>query len=291
MTASLLLEALVRGSVYALVALGFAAVLGTARVLNLSHGLFFLFGAYATWAGQEALRGLLPAPAAVAVAAAAATAVALLAGALFFRVALRPTLDTPQHALVLCMAVNLFVTAALQTVLGTRPLPVSPILAGSVDVAGSVMLRQELLVIPVVAVAFPLLHHVLARTDHGRAVRALAQNPQAAVLAGVDRDRVLGSVVAAAAGLAALAGALQAPLRVLSPAMWLPVLVKSFAVVTVGGLGNLKGALGAAYLLALLEVATSRAATDAASEFVSLAAVVVVLAASRGRPRELRAGA
>ena len=291
MTASLLLEALVRGSVYALVALGFAAVLGTARVLNLSHGLFFLFGAYATYAGQQVLGAFVSTPAAVALASAAATALAAIAGALFFRFALRPTLDRPEHALVLCMAVNVFVTAALQVALGARPMAVSPILEGSVAIAGGGLLRQEVLVIPVVAIAFPLLYYVLGRTSYGRAVSALAQNPHAAALAGVDRDRVLGGVVAAAAALAALAGALQSPLRVLAPTMWLPVLVKSFAVVTVGGLGSLRGALGAAYILALLEIVTSRFLTDAAGEFVSLAVVVAVLAASRGKPRELRVAA
>jgi branched-subunit amino acid ABC-type transport system permease component len=291
LTAAILLEALVRGSGYALVALGFAAVLGTARVLNLSHGMFFLLGAYATYAGQQVLGGFLPMPAAVAAASLAATAMAALAGALFFRLALRPTLDRPEHALVLCMAVNVFATAALQAAFGSRPTAVSPILEGSVAVPGGALLRQDLLVIPVVAATFPMLYHVLSRTSYGRAVRALAQNPQAALLAGVDRDRVLGGVVAAAAGLAGLAGALQSPVRVLAPTMWLPVLVKSFAIVTVAGLGRLRGALAAAYALALLEVVTSHAVTDAASEFVSLAAVVVALAASRGRPRGLRASA
>jgi branched-chain amino acid transport system permease protein len=181
------------------------------------------------------------------------------------------------------------VTAALQAAVGTRSAAVSPIVAGSVTLAGATLLRQELLVVPVVAAAFPLLYHVLTRTSYGRAVRALAQNPQAAALAGVDRDRVLACVVAAAAALAALAGALQSPMRVLAPAMWLPVLARSFAVVTVGGLGNLRGALGAAYLLALVEIATSRALSDAASEFVALAAVVLVLVFSRGWAGELRA--
>ncbi|HEU0012668.1 MAG TPA: branched-chain amino acid ABC transporter permease [Longimicrobium sp.] len=289
MTASVLLETLVRGSGYALVALGFAAVLGAARVLNLSHALSFLFGAYATYAGQALLRGALPAAAAVAVATVGATALAALAGWLFFRLALRPTLDRPEHALVLCMAVNVFATAALQAALGGRALAVPPVLEGAVRVSGAMLLRQELLVIPVVVLVFPLLHHLLSHTSYGRAVRALAQNPQAALLAGVDRDRVLAGVVAAAAALAGLAGALQAPLRVLAPAMWLPVLVKSFAVVTVGGLGSLRGALGAAYLLAALEVLTSHALTEASSEFVSLAAVVMVLAAGAGRVRERHA--
>ncbi len=273
----ILLQGFSRGSLYALIVLGFAAVFGAARILNLAHASFYMLGAYATFLFYRVLFSTLPPPAGVGLAVVLATLSVGLAGYLFFYTVLRPALHSPDLVMVLCLATNVFLAALLRLVAGSRSAMVPPILDGRLLVGRTPILRQELLIVPVALVVFAALGILLYRTRIGRGIRALGQNPTAAMLAGVNPDLLSGLVVSMSAALAGLAGGLVSPIRVLSPGMWLPVLVKSFAIVILGGVGSLRGALVASFLLGFLEVATIWLWADAASECVSLAVIAAVL--------------
>lgn len=280
----LIVQAVVRGSLYALVALGFAAVFGAARIVNLAHGSFYLLGAYGTYVTYRALGVLLPPAWSVSVATVLASVAVGAFGAAYYAAVLKPAARSPDTAMVLCMATNILVGALVQLAAGSRSTMVPPIVSGSIGVGGALVLRQELLVLPAVAVLFPVMGLVIYRTRFGRAVRALGQNREAALLAGIHEDRVLIGVFALSSAFAALAGGLVSPIRVLSSGMWLPALLKSFGIVILGGVGSLRGTLAAAYLLGFAEVATTQLWRDSASEYVALAAVIAVLAV---RPRGL----
>ncbi|MCP4546720.1 MAG: branched-chain amino acid ABC transporter permease [bacterium] len=280
----ILLQGFSRGSLYALIAVGFAAVFGAARILNLAHASFFMLGAYATYLFHHLLFSSLSPSFGVVLSVVLATTSVGLLGLLFFHTVLKPAPHSPDLVMVLCLATNVFLAELLRLVAGARSTMVPPILDGHLLVGTTPILRQEMLVIPVALIVFAALGILLNRTRNGRAIRALGQNPTAAVLSGVDPDLLSAMVVSMSAALAALAGGLVSPIRVLSPVMWLPALVKSFAIVILGGIGSLRGALAASFLLGFLEVATIRLWSDAASEAVSLAVIAGVLVL---RPRGL----
>lgn len=269
---------LFRAANYALIAVGFSLVFGSLRVLNLMHGTFVMVGAYAAHLFMAALVAEDREPGVMAawgVALAALTTAVI--GWSFFK-ALQVTGRTaPKHVLAISVAGNLVVAQLVQYLYGTEGVNVEPVLEGGASFAGVVVPRNDLLVPPVAVVAMAALWYWLQRTRSGRALRAVADDAQAAALVGIAPARKLAGAVGVAAFLAGLAGALTAPSQALSPDMWVHPLLVSFAVVVFGGSGSTWGALGSASLIALAETATAWYWSEAASQYVSLLVIVVGL--------------
>jgi branched-chain amino acid transport system permease protein len=270
--------ALFRAANYALIAVGFNLVFGSLRVLNLMHGTYVMVGAYAAHLYIVALAGSGRGSGMVAAGGVAlAAATTALIGWSFFK-ALQVTGRTaPKHVLAISVAGNLFVAQLVRFLYGTEGLNVDPVLAGRAVLAGVAVPRNDLLIPPVAVVAIAGLWYWLQRTRSGRALRAVADDAQAAALVGIAPARKLAGAVGVAAFLAGLAGALTAPSQSLSPDMWIHPLLVSFAVVVFGGGGSTWGALGSASLLAVAETATSWYWSEAAAQYVSLLIIVVGL--------------
>jgi branched-chain amino acid transport system permease protein len=274
-----LILAAFRAANYALIAVGFSLVFGSLRVLNLMHGTYVMLGAYAAHIYIVALAGRggggSGAVAAGGVALAALTTAVI--GWSFFKALQITGRTAPKHVLAISVAGNLFVAQLVQFLYGTEGLNVDPVLAGRAVILGVAVPRNDLLVPPVAVVAIAGLWYWLQCTRSGRALRAVADDPQGAALVGIPPGRMLAGAVGVAAFLAGLAGALTAPSHALSPDMWIHPLLVSFAVVVFGGSGSTWGALGSAALLALAETATSWFWSEAASQYVSLLIIVVGL--------------
>lgn len=283
--------ALLRAGNYVLIAVGFALVFGSLRILNLMHGSFVMLGAYGTHFFIAALsrgraEGTPPATAASGVLLAAlATSVI---GWAFFK-ALQVTGRTgPKEVLGIAVAGNLFVAQVLQYLYGTEGLNVAPIVRGSSTFSGVAVSANDLL-IPSTALAAVLgLWLWLEFTRSGRALRAVADDAQASKLVGISADRALAGAVGIAALLAGLAGGLTAPAQTLSPNMWVHPLLVSFAVVVFGGRGNIWGAVGSAAFLGIAETFTSWYWSEAAAQYVALLVIVVGLVVA---PKGLAGGA
>jgi branched-chain amino acid transport system permease protein len=264
----------VRASAYLVLSLGFALVFGCGRVLNLSHGAFFLLGAY-----LAALLGGLP----IGVGGAYLGAVVLtgLAGLAFFHLALGRVSGSPERAMVICLAANLVFTEALRVGFGSSAVLVPALVGGSVTVAGASVATQSLLAVPVGIALLAATGGVVYRTRWGRAFRAVAQDAVGARLMGVRPRRVMGWTFAVGAALAACAACLLAPLTVITPWGWVGPLLKSFAVVVLAGPERLLRLAGAAALLATVEVIASTLVSEGTAELVSLLVILAVLAFGR----------
>jgi branched-chain amino acid transport system permease protein len=287
----LVVLALLRAGNYVLIAVGFALVFGSLRILNLMHGSFVMLGAYATYffiaiLTRSGAGGSSPAIAASGVfLAAVATS---LIGWGFFKALQLTRRTSPREVLGIAVAGNLFVAQVLQYLYGTEGLNVAPILRGSTALSGVAVSANDLLIPPTALAAVLGLSLWLGSTRSGRALRAVADDFQAAKLTGITADRALAGAVGVAALLAGLAGGLTAPSQTLSPNMWVHPLLVSFAVVVFGGRGSTWGAVGSAVFLGFAETMTSWYWSEAAAQYVALLVIVVGLVVA---PKGLSGGA
>ncbi|MGH7504998.1 MAG: branched-chain amino acid ABC transporter permease, partial [Longimicrobiales bacterium] len=138
--------------------------------------------------------------------------------------------------------------------------------------------HQRLLVIVAAVGVMLLLHLFLTRTLAGMAIEATAQDREGARVVGIDTRRVALLTFAISAALAAVAGSLVAPLVLVSPVMGEVVNLKAFAIVILGGMGSVPGAIAGGYLLALAEVLGGTYVSFAFADLIGFAILVLVLA-------------
>ncbi len=263
-----------RSSHFVLVAIGFALVFGSCRVLNLMHGAYVMLGGYATFAFCSLL---LPAGCPVFLAVLLGAASTSAFGFLIFKMLQITKRTEPTHVLAISLAGNLFIASVVAYFCGTAGINVPPIIKGTLEL-GSIQIPACDVFIPLAAfVSVPSLWIWLRKTRSGTALRAVADNATAARLVGVRPESALAGAVAIAAFLAGLAGALQAPSQTLSPDMWVRPLLISFAVVVFGGRNSLIGAVISACILGTAETVTSWYWSESASPFVALIAIVIGL--------------
>lgn len=143
---------------------------------------------------------------------------------------------------------------------------------------------SRLFVLCAAIVVFGLFWLLMARTKLGRGMRALAQDPEAALLQGIRAERLIPVAFGLGVGLAAVAGALMAPLFSVSPFMGSTPMLKAFVVVILGGLGSIPGAAVGGLLLGMIESFAGTLLSAAAADVLQLVLVIVILLA---RPRGL----
>lgn len=248
--AEALVNGLVTGSVYALVGAGIALIYGTMRVLNFAHGEMMMLGAYFAWVCSTALG--LP----VLVAFALAVLGVMIVAALIQRVVVAPVLSREDWAFrIIAATIGLSVAlqSAAQLIWGEK-FNALPYFLNGVLVLGELRLPWQRAAIPLVAMAgLGASALVLYRTRFGQMIRATAQDAEAAEAVGIPSGRVHTAVFALAAGLAAIAAIMLAPIMSVNPWMGAPYILKGFAVVILGGLGSFGGAILAGLLLGLVE--------------------------------------
>lgn len=253
MDASLLLQLLANGISaglgYGLAAVGLALIFGILEQVNFAHGEVYMVGAFALWfIGQGAgLPYWLAYPLMVVVMA--------LFGLLMAEVVFLPTLDRPFESVILAtFAVSIILQNAVRLVFGATPQHIStPLESMTVEIGGVLLFGQRMFIAAIAVLALAGLTTFLRRTETGRAMRAMAQSKDACLMVGIDIRRVTRITAAASAALVAMAAGAIAPMFDLYPNMGTDVVFKSFAVVIIGGMGNISGAVLAGLLLGVAE--------------------------------------
>ena len=260
-----LLNGLMSGSLYALVALGYTMVYGILRIINFAHGDVLMIGAMV---GLSVIRFLqatwpaLPAVLVLVLATLIAMAFCALLAVLIERVAYRRLRHAPRLApLISGIGVSLLLQTTAMLVWTRNPqmfpqlLPLEPIeiLSGESGHA-AVTNATALTTIAVALIVMLALLVLVERTRFGRAMRAVAENPQVASLMGINPNRIIVLTFAIGGALAALAGIMMAS-NYGSAHFYMGFLpgIKAFTAAVLGGIGNLKGAMLGGLLLGLLE--------------------------------------
>ncbi|WP_114861292.1 branched-chain amino acid ABC transporter permease [Azospirillum brasilense] len=244
-----LLNAVVLGGTYALLGIGLTLIFGIMRVVNFTHGELYTFGAYMAYM----LAGMMGLNFFMSLAMAAVLGMAL--GALIEFTLLRPLKGADIDTTMLVMiGAGIAMQAGEQLVWGgvaksvPSPFPTEPVVIGSVSVG-----MNRLFVLGVALLLLGGFYLLINRTKLGVAMRATFQDPDTAALMGVNRGLMYTLTFALGSGLAATAGALLGPIFVVTPTMGDLVALKAFAIVILGGLGNIPGATIGGFVLALAE--------------------------------------
>ncbi|MBW3658536.1 MAG: branched-chain amino acid ABC transporter permease [Actinobacteria bacterium] len=240
-----LLTGLSRAAILFIVASGLSLVFGAMRIVNIAHGSFYMVGAFVSVTVTAWLGGLLGFLASLV---AAAVVVALLA-ALVEVLALRRLYES-EHLMQLLatFAFVLIFADGVQFLWGERPrsVPQPAIIGGAVDLGGIIFPKYSLFLIAVAVVLAVALWALMARTGLGRDIRAAVSDPEMLGMVGVNVPLLFTVVFALGGVLAGLGGVLAAPQSSARLGMDIAIIVESFAVVIIGGLGSLQGtAVGA----------------------------------------------
>ena len=261
-----LINGLAQGGIYALIALGYTMVYGVLRFINFAHGDVFMLGAFAgLFIAPQVLAatGLGPSLTTALIVLLLAMAVTTVIGISIERVCYRPLRHHPRiTVLITAIGVSLFLENTGQLVFGVNPQSFPELVVdraleipatwGSLALL-TITLSQVIVLVATVGLLI-VLHHIVHRTRTGLAMRALALNPIAAQLAGVDLNKViaftfgLGSALAGAAGILA---SIQQPS--IDPLMGINSGLKAFVAAVLGGIGSLPGAVLGGILIGVLE--------------------------------------
>jgi len=273
------LNGLTLGSVYCLVALGLTLVYGILQVPNFAHGAFYMVGAFVAFQLISAFGWnywLAMLAAAIAVAALAA-----FAGRWVFH-PLRKS--SGLHPMIAAIGLLLFLEASAQAIWGAdfRRLPTP--YAGMTEIAGINISQQRALLVVGAFVLMGGLQLFLKRTVVGATIVALAQNREGAALMGIDTHRVATLTFAISGALAAAAAVLYAPINLVYPAMGSLMITKAFAIIVIGGMGSVPGAIVGGLIIGLAE---SFGAFYVSSDAKDLIAFVLLVAILSVRPQGL----
>ena len=277
------LNGLMLGVMYALVAVGFTLFFGVLDVIHFSHGDIFMLGAFA---GLTVLAGLsvlgLGAPAvALALAFAGSILVVGLLGVLAERVCVRPLArSSPLMTLLATLSLGLVIRESVLIFYprGADPKPFPQLLsAGGFEMGGVTIRYENLAILAIAVLAMVSVDLLINRTRTGAAIRAVAQDPEAAQMMGVNLDRTVDLTFFLGSGLAAVAGILSGLYySEIHFIMGVSGGVIGFSAAAIGGLGNVYGAILGGLLFGMVQT-LSAALIPRGSEFRDVVAFAVVM--------------
>jgi branched-chain amino acid transport system permease protein len=246
----LIINGLASGALYALIALGFALIYNATRMLHLAHGAVFAFGGYAVYGCSEWFG--LPLEIGFVVAVLAAGGLGAAMEVLVYR-KLRERDSGPAAILVASLGLLIFCQAVYGLAFGTDTLSIEQAPLTTYTFGGLVVTQLHLIVAVVALAVFPVLHLFLVRTQYGRSIRALADNPSLATIFGVDKDRIYIYIFFLGSGLAAIAAGLISFEAGVRPTMGFSIMFIALVAVIIGGIGYLPGAAAGGIIVGLLQ--------------------------------------
>ncbi len=269
----ILLNGIVIGVIYALVAMGLSLIFGVLEIVNFAHGEFYMLGAMLAYFLSVKI-GFTYWPTVVVV-----TAVAAGVGYVLYEALLGSLRgESFERSILLTLGLSMVLQNGAVFLFTTTPRMIETheayrtVLLGDLRVS---LVRVYALVLGLAA--FAALYGILYRTRVGKAMRGVAQNREAAWMVGIDPRAVSRLAVALGIGLSGLAGAALAPVYAVHPLMGFSFVFKAFAIIIIGGLGNIAGAAIAAVALGLLESAIGSVFPLVMVDALAFVSMIVIL--------------
>ena len=254
-----ILNGLVLGSMYALVALGYTMVYGVLNLINFAHGDVLMIGAMVGLSILKLLESVfpgLPGWLQLAIAIIGAMPVAMLINVAIERIAYRRLRNAPRLApLITAIGVSTLLNTFAMMIWGRNPLPFPQLLpADPIAIGGALISPTQILLLALALISMAGLVLLVEKTRMGRAMRATAENPRVAGLMGVDSNKVIIATFALGAALAAVAGVMWgANYASIQFSMGFLPGLKAFCAAVLGGIGNIYGAMLGGIVLGIIE--------------------------------------
>ncbi|MDC8785926.1 branched-chain amino acid ABC transporter permease [Roseateles koreensis] len=252
-----MINGLVLGSMYALVALGYTMVYGIINLINFAHGEILMVGGLVSWSVVSALAGSgLPGWVLMLIALVCAVVVCVVLNFVVEKVAYRPLRNAPRLApLITAMGMSLLLQTLAMIIWKPSPKPFPLLLPTTpIDLGGPVISVTQCVILGLTVVILAALMWLVNHTKLGRAMRATAENPRVAGLMGVKPDFIISTTFVIGAALAAVAGLMWAAnYGTVQHTMGFMPGLKAFTAAVLGGIGNLAGAMVGGVLLGLIE--------------------------------------
>jgi branched-chain amino acid transport system permease protein len=271
------LNGLLIGVYYLLIALGLSLIFSLGGIVNLAHGAFYAIGAYLTV--------ILSRQIGFAATFVAAPVLVGLLGVVIERLLFRRFYRAdPILSLLLTFGLAMVAEQGLRMIFGASPLPYAmpDFLRGQLFVGDFIYPKNRLVMLVVAAVAVTLTWLLIYRTPFGRVVRAGVQDPEMVGALGISLEPYMMAIAAIGVGLAGLAGVLLASIVTIHPAMGQEILTAAFVVVVIGGLGSFWGVVAAALLVGVVRGLTIYFEPAASEASMYLLMVLVLMFRPRG---------
>lgn len=267
-----LFNGLVIGSIYTLVALGLTIIFGILGIAHFAHGSVAMFGGYITYFFIASLGfGLFPSMA-------AAMALGALLGVGLERIAYYRVRDAPPiNAFIIALGLTLIIEKSNLILFGVDQIIIPTGFTRVFNVGGVTLPELRVYILAIAAVLVIGLTILIQRTWMGMAVRAVAQNRPAAVLMGINVNAVSMFVFALSSALGVAAGVLVGALFAIAPGVSGGLVVKGFAVLILGGLGSIPGAIVGGLVLGVSETFASAFISSAYKDVIAFLLMIGVL--------------
>lgn len=269
-----LLVGLINGSFYALLSLGLAVIFGLLRVINFAHGAQYMLGAFVAYIGLQSLGmnfwvALVVTPLVVA-----------LFGAIIERLLLSRLYNVdPLYGLLFTFGMALVIEGTFRWIYGAagQPYSVPPQLAGGTNLGFMFLPNYRAFVVLVSLIGCLATWALIEKTRLGSYLRAATENPSLVQAFGINVPVLLTLTYALGAGLAGFTGVLAAPIYQVSPLMGTNLIIVVFAVVVVGGMGSIMGAIVTGYMLGIAEGLTKVFYPEASNIVIFVIMAIVLL--------------
>ncbi len=262
---------LVVGLLYLFMAVGFTLVFGVMRMVNFAHGEFYMLGAFSAYVLTTGLH--LPFLVSVVLTLVAA----IVVGGLLEYLILKPLRKDELNGMIVTIGLAMVLQNGALLVFGPDPLSMPAVITGTTRIGSIVIPNSRVYVVVFAVIILALLYVFLRYSRSGRALRAVVESFQIASIQGIPARVFYPLGFGLGVGLAAVAGALMAPLFVVSAFNGTTPLLKAFIVVILGGLGSIPGAVVAGLALGLIESYAGLFFKSSTADMIIFLVVIVML--------------
>jgi len=273
---NLLVTGILRGGLFALMAVGLALVFGVMNICHFAHGEYYVLGAYAAYFAYITY-GLNPLLAIIVAALLGFLAGAITERLLFFPLRKRSKGEWVMNAFLLTAGLSVVLQSVYRLVFGNRYYGITQYWDATIHIFGMTVAADRVMAFVIALLAIAGMWFFLQRTRTGRAIRAVSQDERGAMLVGIDLDRIQTLTFALGSMLAGLGGASLLSLSPAYPMAGNKPLIASWFVVTIAGLGNVQGAIIGGFIVGVFESVSYFYLGQGWQEVASLGLLILIL--------------
>jgi branched-chain amino acid transport system permease protein len=268
-----LLNGLTLGALYAMISIGLALIFGVVQLVNFAHGSIYIMGGYTFYIMNSIIKLNYW------VAAIITVAIMVIFGVIFERILVKPILIKPWYVqMIATLAGSVVLTNLALRIWGPSNLQSTSKYTSSIIIFHGLRISQQRIIVIVGACLFFLLTNLFIQyTKPGKAMRAISQNRETCKIVGINLGSLSRLTFGLSAGLAGLAAATITPLYSISPNFGQSLILKAFAAIIIGGMGNMKGAFYASFILGVIEAFTVGYISSAYQDAIGYIAMLVFL--------------